>query len=65
MHIYKYVQSYTIILHQHVSFTPVAIIKVSRITNIKFIKVQQTKSLYLHKNTNILMRITGVTETCW
>jgi hypothetical protein len=29
MHIYKYVQSQTIILHQHVSVTPLSIIRVS------------------------------------
>jgi len=29
MHIYKYIQSHIIILHQHVSVTPVTIIRVS------------------------------------
>jgi len=29
MHIYKYVQSNTIILHQHVSITPVTTIRLS------------------------------------
>jgi len=33
MHVYKYVQSRIIILHQHVSITPVAIIRLSYDTN--------------------------------
>ena len=32
-------------------FIPVAIIRVSRIRNFKFINAQQKKSIYLHKNT--------------
>jgi len=33
MYLYKYVQSHIIILHQHVSITPLAIIKLSYNTN--------------------------------
>jgi len=39
MHIYKYVQSHIISFHQHVSFTPVTIIRVSYNKNIINIQI--------------------------
>ena len=47
-HIYKYVQSHTVILHQHISVTFLTIIKVAYNKNTIYIQIIVEKCMMLH-----------------